>query len=194
MNETQERRRFFRLDDQVTLDFKPLSEEKYKSWQEQNRLNKNNLNLLDKEIGDLMHKVKSKNSDLGRILELFNQKINRLNTQCLEHHGEEAPSVSNQEGLTRINLSACGMSFQSESSYKTGEYLLLSMLLKPANTPMSLAGQVIGVEQIPDSNKPFKIRINFPDIQEAEQELLIQHLFQLQTNHLKREQELTQTQ
>lgn len=192
MSGIEERRRFFRLDDQVTLDFKPLSEEKYKSWQEQNKNNKNNRNILDKEIGDLMHKVKSKNPDLARLLELLNQKINHLGTQCTVHGEIAPPSVSNQEGLTRINLSACGMSFQSAHSYKTGEYLLLSMLLKPANTPMSLAGQVIGVEQIPNSDKPFKIRINFPDIQETEQELLIQHLFQLQTKHLKREQELNQ--
>lgn len=193
MSSTQERRRFFRLDDQVTLDFKPLSKEQYSSWQEQNRFNRNNVDCLEKEINDLTHKIKSQNSDLGRLIELLNQKINTL--KCLQNSESatiDVPNITKKEGLTGINLSACGMSFQSEKQYDTNEFLLLTMILKPSNTQISLAGQVIKSEKTSLQDKPFKIRINFPDIQEAEQELLIQHLFQLQTKKLKREHEQLQ--
>lgn len=192
MADSQERRRFFRLDDQVVLDFKPLSAEQYKTWQKQNKVGKKNRDLLDKEIGNLMHRVKSQNPDLGRLLELFNQKINQISSQAANSAGIDMPHISDPEGLTRINLSACGMSFQSDKPYKRGEFILLSMILKPSNTPVSLAGQVVAVDMVEHSKKPYKVRLNFPDIQEAEQELLIQHLFQLQSKQLKREQELNQ--
>lgn len=193
MSSTQERRRFFRLDDQVTLDFKPLSKEQYSTWQEQNKHNRNNVDILEKELNDLIHKIKSQNSDLGRLIELLNQKINTI--KCQQSHegiSIETPNITKNQGLTGINLSACGMSFQSEKQYNENEFLLLTMILKPSNTQISLAGQVIKSEKTGHQDKPFKIRINFPDIQEAEQELLIQHLFQLQTKKLKREHEYVQ--
>ncbi len=190
MSNAQERRRFFRLDDQVVLDFKPLSEEQYKTWQKQNKVGKKSRDLLEKEIGNLMHKVKSQNSDLGRLLELLNQKLNQISSQTANNAPIDVPHISDPEGLTRINLSACGMSFQASKPYKSGEYVLLSMILKPSNTPVSLAGQIVAVDVVENSKKPYKVRINFPDIQDAEQELLIQHLFQLQSKQLKRDQEL----
>lgn len=189
MDDEKERRRFFRLNDQVILDFKPLSNEQYQQWQEKNKLQKNNRDVLEKEIINLLQKTKSQYSDLGRLLELMNQKINLVSLQSIDSEASPASSISDQEGLTRINLSACGMSFQSNHAYKEGEYLMLNLMLKPSNTQVSLAGEVIGVDPIDDPEKPYKVRINFPDIQQAEQELLIQHLFQLQTSHLKRENE-----
>lgn len=193
MSSTQERRRFFRLDDQVTLDFRPLSKEQYATWQEQNRYNRNNVDTLEKELNNLIHKIKSQNPDLGRLIELLNQKTNAIKYQQIHESVPIIPTnITKQEALTGINLSACGMSFQSDKQYNANDLLLLTMVLKPSNTQISLAGQVIESEKTEHQDKPFKIRINFPDIQESEQELLIQHLFQLQTKKLKKEHEQLQ--
>lgn len=182
----EERRRFFRLDDEVVMDFRAISQDEFTHWKEQQTQQKNELRELEKEIGLLVHQVRSSHPAVGHLLELFNRKINLL-------HGEQEAhtelNLSNTEARVRVNLSACGMAFQTREDLSQQSHLLFNLQLKPSNAILSLAGHIVAIESSGDPQAPYLIRVNFEDLTEAEQELLIQHLFQLQSRTLRHQRD-----
>ncbi|WP_430460385.1 PilZ domain-containing protein [Thalassolituus sp. LLYu03] len=178
----EERRRFFRLDDEVVMDFRAITQEEFANWKEHQTLQKSELKGLEQEIGALLHQLRSQHPTLGHLMELFNRKINLLIGDS-EAHPELA--LSSTEARVRVNLSACGMAFSTNVDLSKQSHLLFNLQLKPSNAVLALAGNIIGVEKVPDPENPWLVRVNFEDLKEAEQELLIQHLFQLQSRTLR---------
>ncbi|MAS26143.1 MAG: hypothetical protein CMI08_14730 [Oceanospirillaceae bacterium] len=178
----EERRRYFRLDDEVVMDFQAISQEEFQHWKESQSLEKNELRELEQELGTLLHQMRSVHPSLAQILELYNRKINLLSGHKDDSSG--AP-MSGTESRVRVNLSACGMSFYTDSDLSGSSHLLFQLQLKPSNAMLNLAGTVVSAEKTQQTNNPFLVRVNFDGIQESEQELLIQHLFQLQSKTLK---------
>jgi len=178
----EERRRYFRLDDEVVMDFRAISQDEFLHWKENQTLEKNELRDLEKELGTLLHHLQSTQPSMARILELINRKIN-----LLHGHSSETleANISGTESRVRVNLSACGMSFHTDQDPGEDKYLLFNLQLKPSNAMLTLAGTIVAAEQTGDPDKPWLLRINFEGLRESEQELLIQHLFQLQTRTLK---------
>ena len=179
----EDRRRFFRLDDEVVLDFETLSREDISAWKDSHQQHKDELSQLEQDIGNHINQLKAQNPAIARLLELFNQKINLLGASHLP--GTAKRDLSATEARTRINLSACGMAFYTHESVNKDDHLLLHMQLKPSNAELSLTGKIVSVEQSRTDEEPNLVRIDFSDLKEAEQEVLIQHLFQLQNRHLK---------
>lgn len=179
----EDRRRFFRLDDEVILDFETLSREDVAAWRESHQQKKDEIAQLEQEIGNHISQLRSQNPTMGRLLELFNQKINMLGASHLP--GTSERDLSATEARTRINLSACGMAFHTHESVEKEDHLLLHMQLKPSNTELSLTGRVVSIEKASQPDEQNLVRIDFHDLKESEQEVLIQHLFQLQNRHLK---------
>ena len=81
------------------------------------------------------------------------------------------------------------MSFQTHEPFSENDNLRLQMQLKPSNVPVTLMGTVVGVEHTGDAEAPYLIRIDFEGLKEAEQEILIHHLFQLQSRTLRSNKE-----
>jgi len=179
----EDRRRFFRLDDEVVLEFETLDREEVSAWKESHQQQKDELSQLEQDIGSHISQLKAQDPALARLLELFNQKINLLGASHLP--GTSKRDLSATEARTRINLSACGMAFHTNESVATGDHLLLHMQLKPSNAELSLTGTIVSIEESKTADEPNLVRIDFADLKEAEQEVLLQHLFQLQNRHLK---------
>lgn len=183
----EERRRFFRLDDEVVLDFRTLTPDEL---HQQRHITEhlNELDELEQDIGSVLHQVRSHNPLVGKALDLLNEKMNLL----LNHQRSGLP-LSSVEQLTRVNLSACGMSFTSPEQPESDQPLMLTMQLKPSNATLNLTGRIVGMHPVEDENEEddegYRIRVEFEGLQESQQELLIQHLFQLQNKALKKRSE-----
>lgn len=178
-----ERRRFFRLDDEVVLDFQLLMDDTVCIEQQHKQLNE--FQALEQEIGALIHQLRSQNPTIGRLAEVFNQKLNLIaGEQFREQHNAD----NNGAERVEVNLSACGIAFASREVLPKHAKMLLNIQLKPSNTQLVLIGRIVGVDAI-DGEKPYLIRTEFENLSETQQELLIQHLFLLQSRHLKQRQE-----
>jgi hypothetical protein len=91
---------------------------------------------------------------------------------------------------TQVNISACGMAFESEAYYATGQVLELHVLLKPANTRLKLKGFVTACEHAPaGSEKPYFLRIDFTRMDTHVQEELIQHIVRRQSMLLSQQRQ-----
>lgn len=174
----EERRRYFRLDDEVILDFEPVSQDEVRRWKERKTDQRNELAELDRDIAALLHRLQAQAPVVAGLCELLNRKINLL-------HAHQPNTLTETEIRTRVNLSACGMSFRTGEPLAEHDNLRLQMQLKPSNVPVTLMGSIVGVEQVDDSEAPYLVRVNFDGLREAEQEILIHHLFQLQSRRLQ---------
>ncbi len=174
----QERRRYFRLDDEVILDFEPISHAEANEWKTRHVSQRNELADLNRDIATLLHQIQTQNPTVARLLNLFNSKVNMLSTA-------KDIDFTQTEVRTRVNLSACGMSFCTNEHLETGDNLRLQLQLQPSNVPVTLLGTIVGVEASDKAEAPHLVRVNFEGLREAEQEILIHHLFQLQTQNLR---------
>jgi len=179
----EERRRYFRLDDEVILDFEAISHDEAQRWKERQQDHRNELAELDRDIAGLLHQMQSQNPVVAQLFDLFNRKINLVASpqKPVEKNDHTATEVR-----TRVNLSACGMAFSTSEPLSVNDNLRLQMQLKPSNVPVTLIGSIVGVEHTDEEpNASYLVRVNFEGLREAEQEILIHHLFQLQSRQLR---------
>lgn len=178
----EERRRFFRLDDEVVMDFQAITQDEFSHWKENHSQQKSELKQLEQDIGNLIHQVRSVHPAIGQVLELLNRKLNLLNGNSTTH---PELNLSMTEARVRVNLSACGMAFNTDADLRGSSHLLFNLQLKPSNAILSLAGNIVSIDDSGESDAPYMVRVNFEGLKETEQELLIQHLFQLQSRTLR---------
>ena len=177
---SDERRRFFRIDDEAEVSFKTISDEEYITWSEgQQDEESEALAKIDSELGIALSNLKSQQPQLAKICELLNQKINLTMTAHSNAHG-----FIDEGELKSINLSACGIAFHSDEDLIQDQSILLQLKLKPSNVSIVTTGKVIDTGA---GNGKNIIRIDFQNLGENNQDLLMQHLFHVQSRVLKKQ-------
>jgi hypothetical protein len=175
-----ERRRFFRINDEAELSFKTITEEEYQEWEYgQEDGESNELTKLDSEINMTLTHLKKQQPESVKICELLNQKIDLALTSNHEAYG----FIDNNE-LKAINLSACGIAFYTDQFILKNESILLQLKLKPSNIAIMTTGKVVHVELGQNENI---VRVDFQNLGNNNQDILIQHLFQVQRRELKKQ-------
>lgn len=180
MPKKDERRRYFRLNDEAVVDIRALSKDEL--LQHAECVDHYDLGDLDVQIGMALQKVRSKHPDIADALDLMQQKINRLSN---EPNAQNKPNSETSTSPSDINLSACGMAVASEDEHNQGGYVGITLTLLPSGTKLELVGTIVAIDPSEQAEKPHLLRIDFIDIKEPHRELLLQHLFQLQSKHIK---------
>lgn len=176
---TDERRRFFRIDDEAEVSFKVISDDEYLAWSDnQDNSECEKLAKLEADLSMSIAQLKSYSPQLAKVCELLNSKLDLVmksnsNTQELTGYGE----------LKTVNLSACGIAFETDEKLHPNEYILLQLKLKPSGVSLITTGQVIDSSS---KNNSQIVRIDFKDLTQCNQDLLIQHLFQVQRRSVKK--------
>ncbi len=179
---TDERRRFFRIDDEAEISFKTITDDEYQAWGNGQRDEESEeLAKLESELSMTLANLKSQQPQLAKICELLNQKINISMSSLSNTHG----FIDNGE-LKPINLSACGIAFHTDEDIQQDENILLQLKLKPSNVSIVTTGKVIGGGLTNGKNV---VRVDFQDLGESNQDLLMQHLFQVQSRELKKQRD-----
>ncbi|MCY0967207.1 hypothetical protein [Parathalassolituus penaei] len=176
-----ERRRYFRLDDQLLLAFMPIEASKA----EVKPLTRDEaMERMEIEIDSLLSQLRSREPATARLLELLNQKINQFSS----HQRLDLKDMPEQV-LTHVNLSACGIRFLTHNNLADQTHLRLHITLLPSNTPLCLIARIVAVEHNPLSaenpdTEPWLIRATFEPILESDEEQLIHHMLRLQSRQL----------
>jgi len=180
-----ERRRFFRIDDEVALSFQ-LFDDEYggEDSDDLNALQEKHEEYhvsLEVQIRQAMADVRSQYPKLAPVLDLMNQKINLLHAS--EAIVEEAPV------LKKANLSACGVAFTWNHKLKVNQQLMLNMYLQPNHELIRTQAHVAGLDNNPEypanSEEPYIVRLDFDNMHQSFQEILIQHVVQRQGRQLR---------
>ena len=176
-----ERRKYYRINDVVLLRYERFSEspEPGASVGGSGNLEVNTGSLLaeiDRELNNSINAIWRENPLLAQALGLLNRKVSVLAAQALGYEEPDAHSYDD----AMVNLSGCGIAFEARQAIDIGERLRLSVILRPSQVTLSIAGTVVGCEQrLSSSAMPFWIRVDFDEDPMA-QEQLIQHVVQKQ--------------
>ncbi len=173
---SDDRRRFFRIDDTVGIKTEridpKLVDEKIEHFRSSNTphslLNDYNYQL-DQHQADL-RKISERMPELGRYLKMLQRQIDRLTEQLLP---VEEQFVEQEQP---VSISAQGIAFYSSESAEPGDVVELRLRLQPSQHRILVLARVIHCE--PDTRQPgqYRIALDFEHIREADRELLVRHV------------------
>lgn len=183
----EERRRFFRIEDDICLDISIVSEQAYsEAPYELSKVQKSAFALsatfatLNQIHLPMMNSIRTSYPEIAQYLDLMNKKLDSLSQQILD---EELPCSDNNK--QKVNISASGIAFQSKQNYSLNQPLMLRLVLLPEKIGIEVFGRVINTQTCPDASDEPLISVDFEHIREEDQEILIKHNLNKQMQELR---------
>ncbi len=186
---SQERRRYFRIDDSLGVAYSFLGSEEAKAFAEQAREGGGGFDLasnFDNRIQTLLDACRVQAPIAVELIDLVNKKLNFV-IQQMDVDAELMHRVA--YNMRQVNISACGMAFANDESLASGQMLQLDLLLHPSELHVSalatvVACDAVSAESVEESARYF-VRLDFVELSQTNQELLIQHIVKRQSVQLK---------
>ncbi len=188
----EERRRFFRIDDEVNLFYQKIDEKLIlePSYLSDNILSNcslsSALDMVSQDSSALLTRLERTQPEVADYLRLIETKID-LVAQAIMLQGGQF-----KENTTRnANLSASGIAFEVEHELEQGDYLEIKMLLVHCMAVIVAYGKVVyckksqsGVEQY-----PYLVGVDYVNMKDQDRELLIKHVVKKQLQQLRGKRE-----
>jgi hypothetical protein len=190
INKTQaeDRRDFFRIDDEVNLFYKKIDE---KLVAEPHHVSDNILNscslstaleMASQESAMLLHRIERNLPDVADYLRIIDSKVDLL-AQAVMMQGFQF-----KENDTRnVNISATGIAFNCEEMLKEGDYLEIKMLLVSSMAVIVTYGKVVYCRhhQSTDSKYPHFVGVDFINMKDEDREMLIKYVVKKQLQQIR---------
>ncbi len=184
----EERRRFFRIDDTLGVAYRLLSEAELS---EQPRAEQAPADIfallarLDTQLEHSLATLRVKQPPVAEVLDTLNKKLNTVIHQLeADNHLVRRLAQKVQE----VNISACGMAFVCDEQIEAGRVLGLELALKPSNLHIHTRARVVACEPV-DDGAGYYLRLDFSDISDTDQEVLIQHIVKRQSSIIRKDRE-----
>lgn len=177
-----ERRRYFRIEDNIILFFHEFEGPQVKS-PEPSRDSFSlsaELDLLTLEAHSLLRKIERDYPGVAELLSILEQKVDLIARTLLAAD----PALSRQP-TRRVSLSASGLAFESEESFALGTLLDLRMVLPPTMVGVQTLGRVVYYQQSRGELPIYQVAVDFVDLSEKDRELLIRHVVRKQMQQLR---------
>lgn len=184
-----ERRRFFRIQDEVRLAVRVVTEGDLMgeaAWAGTDPPGRqalaNTFSATTQQTEYLLRRIKEDQPDIARYLGALNEKLDLLaRLLSLEESGlADMPA-------RLVSLSAVGVSFPWEREIAPPASVEITMLLAPSLQCVRALGKVLRCENAPRAQgvSPYRISVEFAHIGRDERELLIQHIVQRESALLR---------
>ena len=189
----EEKRRFYRIDDSVSLSYKTISEadldgaiasSKIDSGRRHKLLS--SLAELDGRINALLLDIDDQLPEVATVLKLLNRKIHIVGQMS------DSPDVSGEEDVIprpthQISLSASGVSFHAPSSVRVHDCLELSLTLFPEYYFIKAFGRVVSCRDALPSSPDFNklVAVDFVFLDADDQDYIMSHVLKKQSELLR---------
>jgi c-di-GMP-binding flagellar brake protein YcgR len=186
---SEERREYFRIDDEVALDYRLISpgeaellREKIKSRVVDRFTVASSFTATSRQMTHVIHKVQNQSPELARCLQAIDQKLNMI-AQLFVSEEMDLHEQSTRE----VNLSAGGISFRSEQKIRIDSLLELRMVLFPSLVGILTVSRAVQCERVNDANLkfPWQISVVYEHLRESDRELLVRHIMSKETQQLR---------
>lgn len=181
-----ERREYFRIDDEIYLEYETIDDKEFNEAPTTlANLHNSSFTLsaefatLNNSIHPLLNNIKQIHPDIGEYLEFINQKIDSLNQLLLEKE-----TAFDDDKVISANLSASGISFESDNDFEIATPLKLEIVLLPEKVGILIYGKVVAIKGLKDSEHKH-ISIHFEHIRPEDRELMIKHNLNKQMSDLR---------
>jgi hypothetical protein len=184
-----ERRRFFRIDDEVCLEYDLISEQEYSQAPgELEQIKQTPFGLsadfasLNFEYNPVLNSIKSAHPEIGQYFDFLNRKLDALSQRLLE---EDIPCEQSSRRL--VNISASGIAFRCTDKLEDNQPLRIRLVLLPEKVGIMVFGRALRNHQT-DADSDL-ISIDFEHIRYEDQELMIKHNLNRQMQELRQRSE-----
>jgi c-di-GMP-binding flagellar brake protein YcgR len=184
LNATADRRRFFRVDDTISLSYQLIDENTAaQGLKSSGYLNSEyslaaTLDVLSQEAIRIMQHLEKQNSEFLELYKVLDAKINVM-AQAVMFVGSNV----NAQDCQDVNLSAAGLAFQQPTALELGQNLAMEMYLPSTLALILVYGKVINCQAV-DAGQ-YVISVMYTQIREEDQELLIKHVVRKQWQQLR---------
>jgi hypothetical protein len=192
MTNGQDNRRSFRVNESVYLKHDLLTDQEFHEGLEHRKL-KLGINDgaqamlvdLDARLSEVMYRLSAENEFAGKCITLLNDKVNLLLDQ-MPGTRETKSSLIKQQPQT-CDVGADGMVFAASAPLEIGTKLHLQFLLSTDNRYVETFAHVVRQTDSPsaDPELPHGIAVEFHGMKPAQREILIQHMFNLESETLR---------
>ena len=179
-----ERRRYYRIEDRVTLTYRIVSAQDYQALMEPGHEPRaeeysiaGTFAQLNRQTESLLRRIKETDPDIGRYLASLNDKLDLL-ARSLAMEASELADESPQ----LVDLSAVGIAFSHQTELPPTTLLELKLLLFPSLVTVHALARV--VRCAPGKNG-FRIAVEFDYLADSDRELLIQHILHKESDLLR---------
>jgi hypothetical protein len=187
-DETEEKRRYFRVLDTINLLHKVIDETAIDRLSHvstdvlSNCSLSSALEVLNQDIHSLSTRLDRRDPELTEYLRLLDTKINLI-AQAVTINDDQFSEHDARE----VILSATGLAFSNETAIREGQFLELRMLLTSCMAVIVAYSRVIRCNDISDVNpqRPFEICVEYINLTEDDRELLIKHVVKRQLQQLR---------
>ncbi len=186
----QERRRFYRINDKVSLNYRviqpgDLQKELDRTSRKQKELAelRNAALAIDARLDVINSQLQNDNPVLAEILALFQRKM-ALHEAMLgvDDYDESAFSQARE-----INLSASGLAFDAETPLKEGTSLKLELVTYPEHHYISVFASVVNCQALKnDRASGYRVAVDFRSISDEDEEKIVHHIFKKQAEEIKK--------
>ena len=186
----EERRRYFRIDDTLGICLRVLGPHEAQAFVRETAKQGSNFDFIsnfDNRIQTLLDACKVQTPLAAEIIDLMNKKLNFIIRQ-LDVEDELIKHVAFEP--CAVNISACGIAFAHQHYLEADTALQLDIQLTPSDLHIVTLATVVVCKEMDHptctEQKPFYLRLDFSQINDSDQELLIQHVVKRQSEQLKR--------
>ncbi|ODN42261.1 PilZ domain-containing protein [Piscirickettsia litoralis] len=181
MSDEDGRRRYFRLDDQVILEWKSVSPEELVAGierlsQEKEYGQGGELYRIEQKLQTSISQLKNRSPEIAVCLDLMNERID-LFMHKIQAYQNLYGDDKRQKEPEKVSLSATGVAFEALKPPATSQ-LEVNFFLLPRYVYIRTFGTIVSCEL---RGELYHVAVNFDVILDEDQETLIQHLLHKQT-------------
>ncbi len=184
MSQNNERRDFFRIEDEVSMELTPYhGDDALPSLAQLNEnlpesfLTLNQLRKLDNDNKQLLRNIQDKHRDIAQYLKVQNDKLEIFARLIISQ-------LSGGFVNRVVNISGNGLAFDYEQELAVDTLCVLTLMLQPDCYGFACIAKVIKCEA--DKGR-YRIALEFKDIKTADQDELVRHITRLQSQQLRKE-------
>jgi len=185
---TDERRRFFRIEDLIHLTYrmidKSVLEERVKRLDQglvEQFMVMSSLSSITADMAATLRKIEISDPDLASYLKALDHKIDLIGKTFMI---EEVSATANK--AEPVNLSASGIAFNSNEIIAEGTAVEIKMMLLPSCSGILAYGEVVGNGKVEDdSGFQNQVRIDFTHLRDEDRDMLIKHVIKKQGDMLR---------
>jgi hypothetical protein len=186
LNICDDRREFFRVEDDVLLQVTPSSEQAAFSGKPPGEFSEDSgfnlvtdLKQIDHDNQQLLSQFGHNNRDLELYLRGLNKKIDLIASQIVK-------SQQQPQHKMRITLSEGGLAFCSEQAYNKGTILAMQLFLLPSYVAVGLYGRVLNCSKQGDGHR---ISTVFVGLTDSNRQVLARQVMQVQLQEKRHQAE-----
>ena len=186
---SDDRREYFRIDDEIALDYRLIDNgevdkllEKIQSQLVDRFTAASSFAATTRQMVNVIHKVQTQSPELARCLQAIDQKLNMIAQLFVSEEIKE-----NNQDTREVNLSAGGVAFCAQHEIPVGSLLELRMVLFPSLVGILTISRVIQCERVEDGDLkfPWQIAVVYEQLRETDRELLVRHIMSKETQQLR---------